>query len=814
MILHELRLAVRHLLRTPRFSIVVVATLAVALGGTGALFNVLHALVLRQLPVERPDRLVAVYVGQGQGLGGTTMPTLAELTARQGVVQDLCGTVRGSIRVVEVAGARQKRPAEGLTGRCYQLLGVQPFLGRLLADDDAPILGDAKPVAVISYRFWESVLGRDPNVIGSTLRVDTLPLTVIGVTPPGYHGLNRDEPPDLTLPLQLVWKLGGTATPMALHMVGRLEPGTSVEQARAHLKTLWPGVWKATNVVPADRPLPESATAAFLQVEPMATGFSTQRFTYEQPLYALVGLAALLLLLTSINVGGLFLARTIAREHELQVQVALGAGRLRLALQALGEGVILSVAAAGAALPLTWWISRAVATTIWTAPRPMTMTVDPNATVYAVIALATFIVGVVVSLPPIVLVLGRRWQILSGQDRSVFAATARWRRGQIVGQVAASLVLLFSAALFARNLSAIRSLEDGYDAANLHWGRLDLVIGAPRTIDQTAYLRQLIDDVSSIPQVSDVALSNYFPTVERRMMTVPIEFTKGDAPPGAPAELSTGPADMVSPGFFRTIGLPILQGRDFTWQDTVGRPRVAVINKTFAERMFPDGSWINRRVRARSRNLTVEVIGIAADASPGDRRINGVPLMYIPFLQEPSFANAPILLVRSAAGGILPQVSERLAQRGRHEIPNLQTIEAQTERTIVRERMLASLGRAFAALGLVIGALGLYGLLAYAVTQRKRELGLRMALGATGPRLITMVVREGLLLAAIGVAVGLPLAVATGRAARSLLFNVSPVDAASLLLSAGILLAAAFLASYIPASSAARIDLSEALRQD
>ena len=352
MIAHELGLAVRHLLRTPGFSIVVVVTLAVALAGTGALFNVLHALVLRTLPVERPDRLVAVYIGRGEGLGGTTMPTLAELTAKQSVVEDLCGTVRGSVRIVEVAGARQRRPAEGLTGRCYGLVGVQPFLGRLLAEDDAPILGDAKPVTVISYRFWESALGRDPDVIGSTLRVDNVPLTVIGVTPPGYHGLNRDEPPDLTIPLQLIWKLGGSPTALALHMVGRLKPGVSVEQARVQLRTLWPEVWKATNRVPTDRPLPESATAAFLQVEPMATGFSAQRFTYEQPLYALAGLAGLLLLLTSINVGGLFLARTIAREHELRVQVALGAGRPRLALQALGEGIILALAAAAAALGL------------------------------------------------------------------------------------------------------------------------------------------------------------------------------------------------------------------------------------------------------------------------------------------------------------------------------------------------------------------------------------------------------------------------------------------------------------------------------
>ena len=271
---------------------------------------------------------------------------------------------------------------------------------------------------------------------------------------------------------------------------------------------------------------------------------------------------------------------------------------------------------------------------------------------------------------------------------------------------------------------------------------------------------------------------------------------------------------MVSPGFFDTIGLPILQGRGFTWQDTHDQPRVAVINRTFAERMFPGGPWIGQQVRARSRNITLEVIGVAADASPGDRRINGVPLMYLPFLQEPSFANTPVLLVRTGAAGLLPQVSKQLANRGRHEIASLQTIDAQTERTIVRERMLSSLARAFAALGLVIGALGLYGLLAYAVSQRRRELGLRMALGATAERLIRMVVREGMVLAAIGVVLGVPLAIAAGLASRGLLFNLSPFDATSLLLASAVLLVAAFLASYIPASSAARIELSQALRQD
>ena len=806
---------VRRLGRERQFSLAVIVILGLAVGGSGALLSLFNALILRQLAVPEPDRLVAVYPGLGEALLGLPLPTLRALRDGQGVVNGLCGYARGALDV-ESRGVAVRRTNEGVTGGCYRMLGVQPWLGRLIEDRDAPDAGEPALVAVISHRFWTRALDADRAIVGQTLRANGTPLTIIGVTPPAFDGIDVDRAPDLTVPLGTMARLTGRPpqSAVALQAIGRLRDGLTIDDARAQLRVVWPAIYAATNPTPPGRPPSAAAAAESLRVESIARGLSEQRNLYGLALRVLLALSACLVLLACFNVGALLLARTAARTRELAIQTMLGANRWRVAAPLCLESLLLAAAAAAVAVPVATGVSRALASAIWIRTTPTTMDVDPDGRVLALIALAGLLVGVIVSLPSLALVLLRPRLLAAGGAGFELPGTMSWRRALVVSQVAVSLVLVFSAGLFARNLSAIRDIDPGYAASEVRWTRLELAFGQPRTIDQVTYFRPILEELRAVPGIADAALSLAFPTTELRHVTALAPFRRDGNGDGGAVGANV---DYASPRFFDTLGMPVLEGRDFTWSDGAEQPQVAIVNRAFASRLFPDGHAVGSSIESNAAGgrSVFTIVGVAANVAPGDVRIGEIPIVYLPLLQHPQFMAAPILVLRASGdAGLEAGVRGVVEPLDRHRIGGLQTIRQQADRFHARERVLTGLGAAFAALSVLVGGIALYALLAYALVRRRREIGVRLALGATGARVLALVMREGLLLVAMGLALGVPVALASGRAVRALLFERSPYDAASLGVSCLALIAIALLACGWPALRAARLAPAEALRHE
>jgi predicted permease len=810
----ELHRVLRRLSRERQFSLGVVLTLSIAIGGAGALLSLLNAIVLRPLAVPRPERLVAVYPGLGEALFGVPVRTLRELRNAQDVVLGLCGYSRGALDV-EVEGVVTQHRNEGLTGECYRMLGVHPLVGRLI--DERDDVGESAPVVVISHRFWTRAFHADPAIVGRTLRANGLLLTVIGVTPPAFDGIDIERAPDLTVPLGTMSRLLGSSpeAAVALQTIGRLRDGITIDDARARMRAIWADVYAATNPVRAGRQPSPAAAAESLRVESIARGLSEQRTLYGPALAILLTLSVVLVLLACLNIGALFLLRVSTRSHEFAIRTMLGASRWRLGRPLCLEAVLLAALAALLAVPIASATSRFLAATAWIRTTPMTLEVDPDGRVLAVMALAGVILGLAISLPSVGVALMHPADTFRRGAGIASATTTSWQRVLLTAQVTLSLILVFSAGLFARNLSAIRSIDPGYDPDDLRWTRLELAFGQPRRIDQAAYFRPLLDDVRALPEAITAALSLSFPTTEVRHVAALPSFRRAGIGPDS-GDIRAY-IEYVSPNFFDTLRLPVLEGRDFDWADAEKRPAVAIVNRALATKLFRNSDALGSSVQYDSGAgpASFTIVGVAAQISPGDVRIGELPIVYLPLLQHSQFMAAPILIVRTSSDRRLEEGLRKVIEsRDRHKVAGLQTIRDQANRFHMRERVLAAIAAAFAALSLLVAGIGLYALLMNAVARRTPELGLRMALGATGARMLALVMRDGLSLVVIGIALGIPAALAARRAVSPLLFERSPYEGISLMASCFAIVAVAVAACGWPALRAVRLAPADALRDE
>jgi hypothetical protein len=442
----DVRYAWRSLRRKPAFTAACVLTLALALAGTSTLLSVFEAFVFRRLAVPMPEQVVGIHAVREGFSAGFSGPALQALEARQQALTGVCGVTAGYItaRVQADGGVPRQRLVEAVTGNCYELLGVNPVLGRSLTRQDGFVEGNAAPVALISDRFWRQELGSAPDVIGRVLRVEGTPLTIVGLLPATYRGMNADEAFDIALPLPLTWTLR-ISPPLAMHAVGRLRPGVDIGEATAHLTAIWPEVFESAQTTTTVR---IHATAPPLRVEPWASGFSRLRERYRGPLYALVALALCLLLLACVNLGGLSLARLLARREALAVQLAMGAARSRLAAQLLGESLAISVASALVAVPLARWGARLAAQLLWPGGRPLTIEATAMSTTVLMTGTIGALAALLVAAPGIVALFVQRWDL---DARSVGHGSRAAPRRVIIGtQLALCFVLVFCGVLFTR----------------------------------------------------------------------------------------------------------------------------------------------------------------------------------------------------------------------------------------------------------------------------------------------------------------------------------------------------------------------------
>jgi predicted permease len=807
----DLRHALRHLRRSPTFTLGAMLTLALGIGVSAAVFSALNALVLRPAPIKDPGGLIGVWPLNAQGQRTSTLAPLADLL-QDGPLESVCAYSSGSVGV-EANGIPVYAAVEIVTHQYFATIGVPPLLGRVFTAEDAPASRPGIRVVVISYDFWQKMFGGAPDVVGRSFQTDADPVTVIGVMPRGFRGLRVDDGVDIIAPF-------GTVRPspanrlLASYILGRLRPGVTLEAARAELATRWPAMMDRvipTTLSPAEQGNLRDVT---IRVDAVGTGFSALRPRYEQPLWIGSALTLGLLLLACVNVGGLALSRVVARGGELAMRTALGASRLRLARQLVLE--ILVVAGAGTILGIgvAWVAVKPIASALPVAGFQPTLSIAPDARVLFVTAFAGLVTGLLASLLPVWLA-SRRETLQLHTDRTV-AATSRPGRALLVAQVALSVALLMGAGLLTRSLDLLFHNHPGFDGTKILSARLRPLPGAYRDRafnNGLNYYPVLLERIAALPGVRSVGYARAFGNVlSDDDGRVPIGFV-GTQPSDLTAQL-----DVVSPGFFETIGIPILQGRGPRWSDTPQAPRVAFVSASLARALGGDviGKHVWFAFGADPQFRNVEIVGVVGDASLGNLRSPAPAVFYGVATQLGPYGLSSTLEI--AASGdpwrLVKPLQDTLRGLGREYAYSITTLDQRLQRNAVNERMGATLATPVGALAALLAFVGVYSLFAYAVVRRRREIGVRIAVGATPGAVLRMVLRESVTLTAIGVALGIPTGIMASRGLRALLFGLSesdPLVAASVAVFFLMLTIAAVL---IPARRAARLDPVAALRAE
>jgi len=805
----DLLLALRRLRQAPAFTILAVLTLALGLGLGAGLGSLLNAVVLRTLPVREPGRLVAISrVNRHGQVRWMPLSTMIALARDSRTFEGVCGYAEGGLFTVNPGGLPMQSPFEFVSGGCYELAGAKAHVGRLISEQDAPSTGEPARVAVLGYGFWQRHYGGDPAVIGRVLRVEGLPLVIIGVTPPGFSGLQVDVAPDVTVPATLLPALG-VGRPGATqvnYLVARLRPGLDLGQARARVSAAWPAV-QAETMPSGLGPEQQSEFRSFeARLESLARGFSHLRTDYARPLVLLTALAGLLLVLAVTNLSGFVLARTMAREHELAVRAALGASRLQIVRMLVVEILVLAAAGFVLAAAFAWWTARWLGWMLWTGQVPLTVLLAPD---WRVLSAS----GAVALLVAVAMTVAAAWPTVRGEPTRALrpglgagGRVRRWGGPLLIVQLAASLVLVFSASLFVRSLARLNANPTGASIDTLVLARLADQPSKDAATRSSLYYQELLRRVGALPGVRAASLSRLFPAIgDEASLLKPV------ASDGLPAASSCrAVVDVVAPGFFDTARIALLRGRDFTWHDDATRPSVAVVNASAARLLFGREDPIGRHIRVGTEPglQAVEVVGLVDDATMGNARSPHVPIVVRPALQDLRFAQYSAIVIRTEAPGaaLNEAVRRTVASLGVDYVTNIRSGREQLRASVAQDQVLTVLSLLFGGVAAVIAYIGVFAILALDVSRRQREIGVRVSLGATRTQVIHTVVGRALAAAAGGIVIGVPGALAASRLTSSLLYGVTPADPVSLCLAVALLGALALAGSAVPAARAARVD--------
>jgi predicted permease len=822
----NLRYTFRVLGKSPSFTMVAVVSLALGIGANAAVFTLINALLLRNVPVRQPDRLVEVSLIRLDTKVPFSYRMFQELNRGQRVFTGLIGIDLGyqwhgdALLNVEANGVLSQNHLLWVTENYYSELGLTPYLGRLFIPGDADASnGASSEAAVISHEFWQHRLGGIPDVVGKHIQVEGHPFTIIGVTPKWFTGFTRGEPPEITLPI--------TAAPLVedgnsnlerggaywLFVVGRLKEGVSIEQARAQLQSFWAAALQATADTRQGSRL-QTYLSMSLNVSSAAVGVAEDmRSQFTRPLFVLWGLAGLTMLVACLNLANLMLAHGAARSHELGMRVVLGASRGSLVRQLLTESLTLSLSGALLGLAFAYWACRLLLFLI-AQGTSMSVTLDlrPDWRVLSFTIFLAILTGILFGIVP-----AWRCSMLNPAatlQQGTYSLTERaGKLGKILAssQIAFSLVLLLGAGLLVRTFAALRSSDLGFRTDNLLEVSLYPRPGGYQDVAMNNYHSQLLERVSSLPGVLSAGYSNNSIVGGREDGWRDYVSPESDDPAAAVKVRTYG--TMISPGFFRTLGIPLVGGRDFNLADDQKHPNVAIVSRSLAERLFSNGDAIGKRIRIAALR-DIEIVGVAGNARIFDLRDGAAPIIFLSYLQTPS-----------SWGGIVMHTEgppERLAKTVGHEIESLGreypfwtgTIAEAISQRLAMERVTALLSGFFAFLALLLACIGLYGLMSYTVTHRTREIGIRVALGAQRVTVLWMVLRETLVLALWGLAIGIPSALLAARLIARMLFGLSPGDLPTVISVSLLLLVVALFAGFLPAWRAAGVDPTVSLRTE
>ena len=843
----DLRYAVRMLLKSRAFTAIAVLSLALGVGANTALFSLVDAVLLKTLPVKKPNELVLLnWMGGPRGLsfgtmGSTTTDpatgmrtsasfsylTFERFRDNNDTLSDVFAFVSLHQLNVSVDGQPEIASGQFVSGGYYPGLGVRAMMGRAITTDDDK--AGAPPVTVITHRYWQRRFGHDPEVVGKTLNVNNVPFTIIGVTPPEFMGASQvGFSPDLSIPFSTQPQVSPHDSSLNgpwfwwLQIMGRLNPGVTKEQAAASFESTFqqsaqegwdaalvrfPKQAQAQGSAPRDVPKLRAASGS--------QGMTELRGAYSQPLKILMAIVGFVLLIACANVANLLLARAATRQKEIAVRLALGASRWRLVRQLLTESALLAMLGGAVGVVFAYWGKDTLLTL-----RPwgggelgVDLRIDLRVLGFTIaVSLAT---GLLFGLAPAL----RATRVdlmpaLKDNARSVTGGTRSiLTKSLIIVQVSMSLVLLVGAGLFVRTLRNLQNVDIGFNRENLLLFNIEPGLNGYNKSQMAQLYRRLTERIEALPGVRSATVS-LIPLLSGAAQTRGIDVQGYTPQPGVDDDVKV---NTVGEHFFETMEIPILLGRALRPRDDESAPKVAVINQMLAHKYFGDEIPLGRRFGFGGPETAgqIEIIGVARDAKYTGLRSETEPTVYLSYLQgAPRFAT---FIVRTSgdASAAAPSIRDAV-----HEVDNnlplfgVKTQSQQAGESLTQERLFATLSSFFSVLALLLACIGLYGVMSYGVARRTNEIGIRMALGASAPRVTGMVMRETMLVVVIGVVIGLGAALATTRLIASMLFGLAATDALTITFAVVLMICVAAVAGYLPARRASRVDPMVALRYE
>ncbi len=805
-----------------------VLTLALGIGANTAIFQLLNAVRLKTLPVSKPQELIEVrIVGGNPGLGISdganaemTYPLWEHVQKHREAFSGIFAWGSGELPVNSGVETRMVKTLWA-SGEFFSVLGVAPVRGRLISTDDDR-RGAGPGGVVISYAFWQSEFGGQDSAIGKSLTLGDRVFQIIGVTPPAFFGLEVGKQFDVAVPLstRAFWwdNVLDRTDAWWLRVMGRLKPGSTLAQAAEYVKTISPGIIESTLPVGYGAGAAETYRKFRLSAFPAGTGVSQLRSDYEKSLWLLLGITGLVLVIACVNLANLTLARASARAREIAVRLAIGASRVRLIRQLLSESLPLAGAGAVAGACLAHFLSRSIVWFLSTQGNPLAIDLDADWRVLAFTSTVAILTCVFFGLTPAI----RSSRIapaaaLSAGGRGMAGNRERFalQRGLTVLQMAVSLVLLSGALLLVRSFWNLTTMHPGFRQDGVFVTYVDFARRKLTAEGSEAFKTELLEKLRSIPQVEAAALTTHVPVISGSW-TMGVRVTSAQGEKEGWSKVA-----WVSSDYFKTLEIPILTGRDFSRMDTATSPKVALVNETFVRQWLGGANPIGARVRTGAEpgypEATYEIVGVVEDTKYGKLRSDIPPITFAPASQHPIPGRSFVtMVIRSSAplAGIIAAVKKRVAELDPSIRTGTSVLKTQIREGLARERLLAWLSGFFGVLAVVLVMIGLYGLISYTTLLRRNELGVRLALGAQRGNILWLVLRQGLRLAVVGITTGLIGALVLTRFLSSLLFDVKPIDPATLIATSLLLVAVASLACWLPARRAAKVDPMEALRYE
>lgn len=843
-IVADIRYACRVLMQNKAWTVTVVLTLALGIGANGAIFSWINVAMLRKLPIENPDDVIRFrHVGKNDMAtlsseygympdnvrGGFSYPMYEQFRQNNQTLIDIAASapVAGNVNLV-VDGQAEIVSAFLASANFYELLGIKAALGRILiADDDRPA---AVPAAVISYGYWERRFGSNPNAVGKIVQANKVSVTIVGVLPPEFTGIERavGTARDISFPLALDSQLinnvptPGEDIPVEprlnqstywwLRIIGRLKPGVTAPQVEANFDGMFRQSARAgfdsylSSLSPQERGSSDYRSRTeipHLKVTSASRGLYDLDPNARRSIALISAVVGLILLVVCANVANLLLSRAAARQKEISVRMSMGATRLRLMRQLLTESVIVALLGGTLGIAVAYWGKQLLPAAAGQAP------FDWH--VFAFTGALSVITGILFGFAPAVRATSKTLNLaLKETGRSVIGSRAVLTKGILILQVAISLVLLVGAGLFLQTIRNLRDVSTGFDPMNIVLFRLNPQLNRYDRARIALLYSQIQERLSVLPDVRNVAVASMSLLSGGENIT---RIVVQGEPLRTDNEILTV---NVGPNYFETLGLPLLIGRAFTGRDDQGAPKVAIINEAAAHKYFANKNPIGRRFGSRPEESDqIEIIGVVRDAKYNSLRDPAPPTKYMPMFQGPLLGSVFHVKTTGDPALLIPAIREAVRQIDSNlPVTNVSTQMEQIEGRFAQEKLFAQAYTLFGSLALLIASIGLFGLMSYSVTRRTNEIGIRMALGAQRADVVQMVMRESLALVCSGLILGLATALAAGRLIKTLLFGLSPADASTIVVSVVIMIAVSAFAGYLPARRASHVDPMVALHYE